>query len=270
MQHSDWQDDFADALLKPFLPVPRGLVSPSGEFSPKRFAVYRNNVVSGLIEALRDAFPVAHRIVGTEFFDAMARVYVAHDPPRSPVLLEYGSRFADFVEDFEPCGTLPYLSDVCRIERAWLEAYHAQEAFPIDPRQLEAISPTEIPGLRLMLHPSVRLLRSRFPALTIWKTNLESESPVPIPLDCKGEDILIARPSAVVEIRGLYRGGMDFVQALATQASILRAAEIALSSDPEFSLSNALGGLIGSSLVVNYYAGPDRSTKQPRGDDDDL
>jgi hypothetical protein len=270
MQPSDWQDKIADALLKPFLPPPPGLISPSGELSPKRFAVYRNNIVSGLIDALRDAFPAAHRIVGTEFFNAMARVYVAQDPPRSPVLLEYGSGFPDFVEEFEPCATLPYLSDVCRIERAWLEAYHAKEAFPLDPAQLGAIPPAQIPGLRLELHPSMRLIRSRFPALTIWKTNIESGTPIPVDLDCEGEDTFIARPAADVEIRSLYRGGMDFVQALATRSTILRATEIALSSDPEFSLSNALGGLIESGVIVNYDVESAPSTKHQRGDDDEL
>jgi hypothetical protein len=260
MQPFDWKGEFADALLKPFLPPPAGLVSPSGKLSPKRFAVYRNNVVSGLIDALRDGFPVAHRIVGTEFFNAMARVYVAQDPPHSPVLLDYGSGFADFVEEFEPCANLPYLSDVCRVERAWLEAYHAEEAFPIDPLQLGAIPPAQIPGLRLELHPSVRLIRSRFPALTIWKTNIESGTPIPVALDCGGEDILIARAGADVQIRSLYRGGMDFVQALATRSTILRAAEIALSSDPEFSVSDALRELIGSGVVLNYYAEPGRLT----------
>jgi Putative DNA-binding domain len=226
--------------------------------------------VSGLIDALREAFPATHRIVGTEFFDAMARVYVAQEPPNSPILLEYGSGFADFVEAFEPSATLPYLSDVCRIERAWLEAYHATEAFPIDPAQLGAIPSTQIPGLRLELHPSVRLIRSRFPALTIWKTNIEGGTPIPVDLDSGGENILIARPVADVEVRGLSRGCMGFVQALAARFTILRAADIALSSDPEFSISNAMEGLIEAGVVVSYHAEPDCSRKRQRGCDGKL
>jgi hypothetical protein len=270
MQPSDWQSEFAAALLGSSLPAPSRLISPRGETSAKRFAVYRNNVVSGLIEALKESFPAVHRIVGTEFFDAMARVYVVRHPPRSPILLEYGSGFAEFIATFEPSATLPYLSDVCRIERAWLEAYHAAESFPIGPGRLAAIPSAQIPNLRLELHPSVRLIRSRFPALTIWKTNIEGATPIPVDLDSGGEDILIARPLADVSIRSLSRAGMDFVQALAGRSTVLRAAEIARSSDPDFSLSNAFAGLIAMGVFVNYHAEPKCSTRQPRGNDEEL
>src|SRR3546814_5903028 len=67
------------------------------------------------------------RIVGDEIFRAMARVYVASAPPHSPIMLDYGASFPDFIERFEPATTLPYLADVARIERAWIEAYHAAE-----------------------------------------------------------------------------------------------------------------------------------------------
>src|SRR5260370_20243834 len=165
-QLAERQRDFAAALLDAALPMPIGLVAPDGEPSPKRFAVYRNNVVVGLTEALKDAFSVVHRIVGAEFFQAMARAYVVIEPPTSPILLDYGAGFPDFIGEFEPAATLPYLADVARIERAWTEAYHAPEAAPLDPGTFRAIEPDRLPEIRLLLHPSVRVVRSQFPALT--------------------------------------------------------------------------------------------------------
>jgi len=53
----DRQRNFAAALLDPNMPVPLGLVGPDRETSEKRFNVYRNNVVAGLVEALKAAFP---------------------------------------------------------------------------------------------------------------------------------------------------------------------------------------------------------------------
>ena len=255
MQLSDWQNKFAAALLNPAMPIPDGVVEPGGNPSAKRFAVYRNNVVAGLIDALRETFPVALRIVGEDFFNAMARAYVALDPPRSPILLEYGAGFANFIDEFEPASSLPYLSDVCRIERAWLDAYHAPEALPIDPSQLGAVPPSEIPGIRLELHPSVRLLRSKFPALTIWKTNVDGGAPIPVDLEGGGEDVLIGRPYADVEVRGISGSAFTFVQAIAFHSTILQAVETALDSDPKFSLSNALAALIETNLVVSYRTG---------------
>jgi hypothetical protein len=58
------QRNFAAALLDPDMRVPRGLVGPDREPSVKRFNVYRNNDVVGLVETLKAAFPAVHRIVG--------------------------------------------------------------------------------------------------------------------------------------------------------------------------------------------------------------
>jgi hypothetical protein len=138
-QLAERQRGFAAALMDPALPLPGGLVDPDGEPSVRRFAVYRNNVVVGLTETLKDAFPAVHRIVGADFFQAIARAYVVVEPPQSPILLDYGAGFPDFIRQFEPAAVLPYLADVARIERAWTEAYHAPEASPIDPAAFSAL-----------------------------------------------------------------------------------------------------------------------------------
>src|SRR5260370_42116310 len=85
------QRDFAAALLDPELPLPPGLVGPDGEPSPRRFAVYRNNVVAGVVDALKAGFPAVRRIVGAEVFPAIARAAVPPHPPGSPIPLPSGA-----------------------------------------------------------------------------------------------------------------------------------------------------------------------------------
>jgi len=195
------QRDFAAALLDAGRPLPKGIVGPDGEPSAKRFAVYRNNVIVGLIEALGDAFPAVRRIVGEDFFREMARAYFVREPPSSPILLDYGDKFADFVDGFAPAAGLPYLRDVARIERAWREAYHASEAEPLDAAAFAAIGPDRYPELRLLFHPSARVVRSSFPAVTIWRMNVADGVPAPVDLAAGGEDAFVVRPRAVVEAR---------------------------------------------------------------------
>jgi hypothetical protein len=258
-QLAERQHGFATALLDPALPVPDGLVGPDGEPGPKRFAVYRNNVVVGLTETLKDAFPAVHRIVGADFFRAMARAYVMVEPPRSPILLDYGAGFPDFIRRFEPAAVLPYLADVARIERAWTEAYHAPEASPIDPGAFGAIAPDQLPTLRLELHPSLRVVRSHFPALTIWQMNVADGVPAAVDFNAGGEDVLVARPMADVEVRSIPEGSLEFIRALADGRSVLVALEEALITSPRFDLSANLSDLMHAGALVGYDLAPEAS-----------
>ena len=256
MQLAERQRDFARVLLDPTAAVPVGLVGPDGMPTQKRFAVYRNNVAVGLIEALQANFPATCRIVGEEFFRAMARDYVILEPPTSPILLDYGAGFPDFVAKFEPAGSLPYLGDVARIERAWSEAYHAPEALPLEPDVLAAIPRDRIADIRLKIHPSLRVIRSRFPALTIWRMNVADGVPAPVDLDASGEDVLIVRPAADVEVRLIPLGGAEFAIALASGRSLVQATKSALNVSSVFDLSANLTALMHAGALVGVsFAG---------------
>lgn len=248
----DQQADFARAILDPLERVPPGLVGPDGQPSEKRFAVYRNNVVVGLIETLKAAYPVVHRLVGEQFFVAMARLYVMAEPPTSPIMLDYGAGFPDFIVRFEPAAILTYLPDVARLERAWAEAYHAAEASPLPPSILAHLPPGDIPTLRLALHPSVRIVRSTFPIVNIWEANVSGSDAGSIDLDVGGDDALITRPEAEVEIRRLPAGAAAFMEALRAGSPIIEAMKKSLSCSPRFDVAVALRGMIEANVIVGY------------------
>jgi len=251
---ADRQRAFGAAILDATHPVPPGLVGPDGEESARRFAVYRNNVIAGLIETLRDAYPVVYRLVGEEFFRAMAALYASKDPPRSPILLDYGSGFSAFLDRFEPVAALPYIGDVARIERAWVEAYHSPEAEGRDPTELAHIAPDSFSGLCFTLHPSLRVVRSSLPALTIWRTNLPGESAIPVDLSAGGEDALIVRPDAEVAVHLLPLGGAAFLRALSAGENVTNAATAGCTASAAFDLSENLAGLMQTGAITGWYS----------------
>jgi hypothetical protein len=161
---------FARALLDAAQPCPDGLHAHNGSDPAVRFAVYRNNVVTSLTDALSEAFPVVRQLVGNEFFTAMARVFVMRHPPRSPVLADWGEGFAPFVEDFEPAASVPYLADVARLERARVRAFHAADAAPLDGNEMarQLSDPATLAGSRVAFHPSVRIVGSDFAIVSLW------------------------------------------------------------------------------------------------------
>jgi hypothetical protein len=75
------QTTFRQGLLDPTMPAPEGLINPDGAQATKRYDVYRNNVAVSLSDALESAFPVIRKLVGDQFFRAMAGVYLRKHPP---------------------------------------------------------------------------------------------------------------------------------------------------------------------------------------------
>lgn len=186
------QSDFALALLNPQTPAPQGITVNRNVDLTRRFAIYRNNVVSSLIDGLATRYPVTQTLVGEEFFRAMASVYVRENPPQSALLMHYGIDFADFIEGFQPASDLPYLPDVARIENARVKAYHAADIAPISPKTLAAQAIEETDSLLskpLHIHPSVTVLASPYPAWSIWKNHHDLSE-----LQWSSEEILICRP----------------------------------------------------------------------------
>ncbi len=108
--------DFAHRLLDPHQKIPADVATRMGIDPVHRFNVHRNNVMLSLIEALQDTFPVVTSLVGSEFFNYMARCFIQKNPPQSPILVEYGHQFPGFIKHFKAAETLPYLAEVAQLE----------------------------------------------------------------------------------------------------------------------------------------------------------
>ena len=233
----------APGLVDPDYETPAGVVGPNGKGAVKRYNVYRKNVTVSLIDALAAVFPATQRITGVEFFRAMARFHVRATPPRSPLLIEYGHEFPDFIERYEYAQAMPYLADIARIERAWLDAYHAADALPLPARDLAAIPPEMLPDIVFVAHPTTRIVRSKFPALSIFASNRGNE-PVERIENFVPEDTLITRPDLEVTVRHLPAGGAAFLAQLLAGQPLGDAAAVALETAPDFDLTSNIAGII--------------------------
>lgn len=60
-------------------------------------AVHRNNVMSSLIKVVAARFPTVRRLLGEDRFLESVRRFIVAEPPRSPLLLEYGDAFPEFL-----------------------------------------------------------------------------------------------------------------------------------------------------------------------------
>lgn len=234
---------FAPALLDPLRAAPPVVTGRNGSAAGKRYDVYRNNVTVSLIDALAAIYPAVQRITGPDFFRAMARFHVRESPPTSPLLFEYGYGFPGFIAGYEHAQTMPWLADVARVERAWLDAYHARDAAPLAPAQLAAVAPERLADLVFKPHPAAQIVRSDFSAVTIFAANRDS-APVSRIDASTPEDALITRPEFDVIVRHLPPGGAVFATGLMAGLPLGEAASSALDASPDFDIATNIAGLI--------------------------
>lgn len=152
-------------------------------------AVYRNTVIHGAVEALTANYPVVAEIVGEEMFEGIAVEFAATYPPRTPILALYGDEFAEWIEHQPWAVDLPYLADVARVERLHVESLTAADSEPL-------VS-VESDNVKLKLHPTVRFIWLRTPAMSIWLAHQQA-IPSAIEPDWKHEGALFVRPSPFV------------------------------------------------------------------------
>ncbi len=248
------QASFTAALLDPEREVPAGITSHTHRAPEKRFAVYRNNVIVGLVDALAIRFPAVQRIVGEEFFRAMAGVFVRAHPPRSPLMMDYGEELPDFIDGFAPAAEVPYLADVARLEAARTRAFHAADTVPLPPAAFSSLPAADLERLRLRFCPSVAIVRSRHPIVTIWAMNVDDAEPTPIE-DWQGEDALVSRDGFEVAVRRLPPGGAAFLSCLLAGETLADAARTAIDETGAFDLAENLAGLISAGLAIEIGGG---------------
>lgn len=250
--HNALQSEFATSLLRTNRPVPPGIVVRPGADPERRFTVYRSNVVVGLVRSMESRFPVVKRLVGEDFFHAMAQVFVTEDPPRSPILFRYGSTFPDFVASFLPAADVPFLADVARLELARGRAYHAADARPLPPEDFSPLDAEQLAVTGVRLHPSVELLTSPFPIVSIWCAHQDEGEPHLA--SWQAEAALVLRPELEVEVHLLPAGGYQFLTALSQGASLARAAAVASAEAPAFDAVRNLAMLIETRVVAQLVA----------------
>jgi hypothetical protein len=245
---------FAAALLDPARATPSIVTGPNGKKADKRYNVYRNNVTVSLIDALAAVYPAVQRITGVDFFRAMARFHLRATPPVSPLLFEYGRDLPAFIEGYEHARPMPWLADVARIERAWLDAYHAADAAPLPAAALASVSPERLAGVVFTPHPAMRIVRSDYAAVTIFAANRETTAIGRIDAS-EAEDALITRPDFDVIVRHLPAGGGVFARELMAGRTLGEAAASALATSPTFDIAANIAGLIDAGAFTSLTSG---------------
>lgn len=245
---ADFQQAFADALR-----AETGVVASVGPVrgfaSDPAFAVYRNTVTKGWVDALEANFPAVVAVVGEQWFRAAATAYARRTPPSDPVLARYGDTFPTFLARFEPASEMPYLPHVATLDRLWSESACAEDGPFLQAADLAGVDAQQLAQAPLRLHPAVRFVWIRTTAPSIWLDARGFEAPADgLRYQERGEGLLLARPAEEVTPIRLTSGGYRLVERLDCGDSFGAAAEQALLREPRLDLATLFATLLASGV----------------------
>lgn len=235
-------NEFAGGLLDPGRPAPTFLAGRDLTPAGRRYDVYRNNVTMSLAATVESIYPAVRALVGHEAFRAVAVDYVRAEPPTSPLLFDYGRGFADFLDRVAPSEYAGWIGEVARLERLWLDAWHAADAPPLDGAILATIPPDRLGEIRFVPHPAAHVLSSRAAAVSLFRAG-RGEGDMPSDR-LAPEDALVTRPHLDVEVRFLPPGAAAFLALLMEGNPLADAAARVAEACPAFDLSTAIAGML--------------------------
>jgi hypothetical protein len=221
----------------------RALASGDVMIDP-RVIIYRHAMRANYRRALRATYPVICALTGAPFFDAAVDVFAAECPSRSGDLNAYGDTFGAFLGHYPPAGTLPYLTDVARLEWSIDEAQRAA-APATTPEQLllelAAVRPSQLASRRFGLDPSCRLLHCDFPALRIWQVHQpDFAGPPDVDFDSEPDSLLLRRDQGTVTIERISPAEFAFLRALHDGEAIAAALDAASRVDTHFDFERVI------------------------------
>ncbi len=239
------QADFTRALLRPDLPTPADIIAPAHDSATRRFAVYRNNVIASLSDALETAFPAIRALLGDTNFRNIAGVYCRAHPPTSPIMQQFGADFGVFLDGFEPVKRFPYLPDIAEIEIALRHAYHAADNTGDAAVTLATYTPDQIARARFTFAPAVQLIDSAYPIYDIWNKAHDPNYEI----THQGQSVVILRPEFDPFPHLLSHAEHLFLRLMMGQSNLGDAAERAHQHDPHFDLSQILQTLLANNAL---------------------
>ena len=212
-----FQRDFATSLIRDRQPSPT--------FRSQAFSVYRNTSARGAVEALRAAYPTVDMLIGDAMFTEVALDYRRERPPTGPVLSEYGKDFAGFLARQPWSSELPYLADVARLDRLWLESFLARDAVAM-PRQFTDNS-------CVMLHPATRFAWLATPAASIWLAHRDPKGIVELEPEWIEEGALFTRPGLTVRAEKIDPANHHLLSACTVPARVTDVISAVASAFPQ-------------------------------------
>jgi hypothetical protein len=161
--------------------------------------VYRTAWRARLIEALRSNYPVLHRVLGDEAFNALADDYLRAHPSAKRSIRWFGDALPGYLRTHIDTMAHPAVADLAHMEWAICLAFDAADHVPLRIEHLASVAPEAWPTLRFALQPGFALLDLAWSVAPVWRELSEADEP----------DHPVAPPEALDNTILVWRQGLS-------------------------------------------------------------
>lgn len=151
--------------------------------------IYHNNFIATHTKALQAIYPTIQKLIGEDCFENLSERYISLYLSHSYKLQDYGQYFSEFLKNFDPLQSLPYLPDMARFEWGIHEMYYEKESIPAQTRCVSSV----------------------YPILSIWELCRDEKSDKKLDLSIGGESVLISRKAHNIIFKKLNKSEEVFL-----------------------------------------------------------
>jgi len=225
------------------------LTQYSDEECAARLAIYQNNTLYSLTEALKDLYSSVVNSIGEDLFKVCARNFLQNNPPHSAAMVDFGQRFPSFIPTFKPLNAFAYLTDLAAVDLAHHLSYHAKDQTPASAEVFSQWDTTDLAVAKFKPLDSAHLISSNYAVYDIWQL-AQGILDQQVNAD-QSQYLLIIRPKNEVCVYQLNRAYYSFLNALANDQTLSYALECGNECDEHFDPSHTISFLIQSGFTAN-------------------
>jgi len=173
----DLQKEFANLLNGDSQsPISSMLVTNSNVDKSEQLNIYQSSMKGSLQKVLKDLYPISHKLVGEEFYIYLMESYIQKTFSTNFDIANYGKDFSIFIENFPHAQSLPYLSNMAKLEWAWHRVFISENVqSKFDFNRLAECYAFQGEKITFSLTPSF-LISSPYPIHEIWHANQNDDA----------------------------------------------------------------------------------------------
>jgi hypothetical protein len=229
-------------------------IAGNARLSPEaQLEIYREQFWLRHVNVLVEDFMTLEHLLGHQGFETLCQEYLAALPPTDFSLRDLGARLPSFMAGQSPYKADALLLDCARVEWAFVEAFDAKDAPPLEVAMLAAVPEDAWPSIQLSLHPSVQPVALEYPAHELRARVRDGEHVArPNPQPCW---VVVYRGPEALQYISIEPLAFALLRRLASGASLGSACEdLASSEEVAHELEEKIGGWFQSWAAMGWIS----------------